>query len=68
MNATTHRFSCDKASELLVINELMGGTHLIYINPTKPAQMIWQLNCGQIEKKGGNNLQVRKNIVPLQRI
>jgi hypothetical protein len=68
MRATTHRFSFDNVSELLVINELMGGTHLIYINPTKPAQMIWLLNCGQIEKKGGNNLQVRKNIVPLQRI
>lgn len=44
MNATTHRFSFNNASELLVINELMDGTHLIYTNPTKPAQMIWLLN------------------------
>lgn len=28
VRATTHRFSCDNASELLVINELMCGTHL----------------------------------------
>ena len=30
MDATTHRFSFNNASEQLVINELMGGTHLIY--------------------------------------
>ena len=30
MRATTHRFSFNNASEQLVINELIGGTHLIY--------------------------------------
>jgi len=44
MNATTHRFSFNNANELLVIKELMDGTHLIYINATKAAQAVRQLN------------------------